>query len=97
MLSEDVRIDFTGFEPSYDVRSMLDILLSEIYHRSPNQSFLQATFSLTNGIFEGAINITSKAGKFVANATDADVTDMGEKLIKNTIGQLNAWKSLRFE
>jgi hypothetical protein len=97
MLSEDVKVGFSGFEPSYDVRSMLDILLSEIYHRSPHQSFMEATFTLTNGIFEGAINITSQAGDFVAKAADPLVADMGQKLIANTLGQLNAWKSLRFE
>lgn len=97
MLSEDVKIDFAGFEPSYDVRSTLDILLSDLYRLSPHQSFMEATFTLTNGIYEGAINITSKAGDFVAKATDSQVTDMSQKLIKNAIGQLNAWKSLRFE
>lgn len=97
MLSEDVKIKFAGFEPSHDVRSSLDILLSEIHRRSPSQSFLSATFTLTNGIFEGVVAITSSAENFVAKATDIHVVDMGQKLVKNVIGQLDKWKSLRFE
>jgi hypothetical protein len=31
MLSEDIKIRFSGFEPSYDVKSALDILLSELH------------------------------------------------------------------
>lgn len=97
MLAEDVRIKFAGFEPSHDVRSALDILLSEIYHRSPSQSFLSATFTLTNGIFEGVLKITSTAEDFVAKAADTQVAEMGQKLMTNVIDQLDKWKLVRFE
>jgi hypothetical protein len=97
MLAEDVKVDFAGFEPSYDVRSALDILLSEIHLKSPHQSLMEATFTLTNGIFEGVLKITSQAQNFVAKGADSQVADMGQKLMENVISQLDKWKSLRFE
>ena len=54
MLSEDVKLKFRGFEPTHDVRSMIDILLQELHLKSPSRSFMKATFTLANGVFEGA-------------------------------------------
>lgn len=95
MLSEDVKIRFSGFEPNSEFRKGLDILLSELHLKSPSQSFLSATFTLTNGIFEGVIKITSTAESFVAKASDNNLTQVGSKLFEKLGGQLEKWKSLR--
>lgn len=95
MLSEDVKIRFAGFEPTHDVKSALDILLNELHLKSPHQSFLSATFTLTNGLIEGVIDITSKAGNFVAKASDVHMSDVGNKLMTKLGEQLDKWKSLR--
>jgi hypothetical protein len=97
MLAEDINIQFANFEPSHELRSGLDILLNQLHRKSPNKAFLSATFTLTNGIFEGAINVTSAAGNFVANATDVQMLDLGHKLAEKLLGQLDNWKALRFE
>ena len=97
MLAEDVRIRFLGFEPSHDVRSKVDILLNQLHLKSPSQSFLSATFTLTNGLFEGVIKITSSAENFMAKATDVHITGLGHQLMDKVITQLDKWKSLRFE
>ncbi len=95
MLSEDVKIRYAGFEPTHDVKSALDILLSELHLKSPHQSFLNVTFTLTNGLIEGVINITSKAENFVAKATDVHIGEVGHKLAVKLGEQLDKWKSLR--
>ncbi len=95
MLSEDVKICYSGFEPSHDFRSALDILLNELHLKSPSQSFLSATFTLTNGIFEGVIKITSTAENFVAKASDANLTGVKAKLFDKLGLQIENWKSLR--
>lgn len=97
MLAEEVKVKFLGFEPSYDVRSGVDILLNQLHLKSPSQSFLSAKFTMTNGIFEGVIKITSSAGNFVAKATDTHITNLGHQLMDKVISQLDKWKSLRFE
>jgi len=97
MLAEDVQIDFRGFEPSHDVRSRLDILLSQLHLKSPSRSFLSVTFTATNGIFEGVIKITSSAENFVVKATDKTINSLGHQLMDKVITQLDKWKSLRFE
>ncbi len=97
MLAEDVKVRFAGFEPSQDVRSALYFMLNKLHLKSPSKSFLSVTFTLTNGIFEGVIKVTSTAENFVAKATDAHITGLSNKLSEKLLGQMDKWKSLRFE
>lgn len=95
MLSEDVKIKFRGFEPTHDVRSALDILLNQLHLKAPSKSFLSASFTLTNGVIEGVIKITSTAENFVAKATDVHVGEVSNKLFAKLGSQLEKWKALR--
>lgn len=97
MLAEDVKIDFSGFEPSHDVRSRLYFLLNQLHLKSPSKSLMQVTVTLTNGIFEGVVKITSSAESFVAKAADVHMLEMGNKLFDSAIAKLDKWKSLRFD
>jgi hypothetical protein len=97
MLSEDVIIDFSGFEPSQDMRSRLYFVLNQLHLKSPSKSLMHVTFTLTNGIIEGVVKITSVAENFVAKAADRHVVDVGHKLFDKALAQLDKWKSLRFE
>jgi hypothetical protein len=95
MLSEDVKIKFSGFEPSHDVRSSVYYILNRLHLKSPHQSLMSATFTLTNGIIEGVIKISSGAENFVGKATGVHVTEVGDKLLDKISTQLDKWKSLR--
>lgn len=95
MLSEDVKVRYTGFEPTHEAKSTLDILLSELHLKSPHQSFMNVTFTLTNGLIEGVIGITSKTQSFAAKVTDVHISDVGHKLVEKLGEQLDKWKSLR--
>ena len=95
MLSEDVKIKFRGFEPTHDVRSALDILLNQLHLKATSKSFLSASFTLTNGVIEGVIKITSTAENFVAKATDVHVGEVSNKLFAKLGSQLEIWKALR--
>lgn len=97
MLAEDVKIRFSGFEPSQDMRSRLYFLLNQLHLKSPSQSFLSVTFTLTNGLFEGVVKITSSAESFVARAADVHFSQAGQKLVDKALAQLDKWKSLRFD
>ncbi|NJL25838.1 MAG: hypothetical protein HC902_12145 [Calothrix sp. SM1_5_4] len=97
MLAEDVKIRFSGFEPTQELRSAIYVLLNQLYLKSPSRSFVKVTFTLTNGIFEGVIKVTSTAENFVAKATDAHVANLSHKLVDAVHGQLEKWKSLRFD
>jgi hypothetical protein len=95
MLAEDVKIKFSGFEPTHDARRALYFVLNQLHLKSPSQSLMDATFTLTNGIFEGVIKVTSTAEEFVVKATDAKIADVGHKLFDKLGAQLEKWKSLR--
>ena len=95
MLSEDVKIRFAGFEPTAEVKRALYFVVNQLHLKSPSTSFLDATFTLTNGIFEGVIQVTSTAGDFVAKASDVHLSDVGHKLLEKLGSKLEAWKSLR--
>lgn len=96
MLAEDYSVQFDGFEPSSETRSAIDIVLRQLYLRAPSRSFLKATFTRTGDIFEGVINITSRAGEFVVEATDKQLKLVGEKLIDGLGSQLEKWRAIRF-
>lgn len=95
MLSEDFSLKFSGFEPSEEMKKWIDALLRETHLKSPSQSFLKATFSFTGGLFEGVIDITSTAGRFVCKAADTDIRDAGTKLFDGIRHELDRWKSRR--
>lgn len=95
MLSEDVKIKFKGFEPTHEARKALYFVLNQLHLKSPSQSFLDATFTLTNGIFEGVIKVSSVAEEFVVKASDTKITDVGNKLFDKLGQKLETWKSLR--
>ncbi len=95
MLSEDVKIRFAGFEPTAEARKALYFVLNQLHLKSPSQSFLEATFTMTNGIIEGVIAVTSSAENFVAKASDSKITELGNKLFDKMGAQLEKWKSLR--
>lgn len=96
MLSEDVKIRFSGFEPSQELRKSVYYVLNQLHLKSPSRSLMTATFTLTNGVIEGVIKITSTAENFVANATDVHLNEVGHKLFEKIGSQLEKWKSLRF-
>ncbi len=95
MLNEDFSLKFSGFEPTEEVKKWIDALLRETHLKSPSQSFLKATFTFTNGLFEGVIDVTSSAGRFVAKAVDADVRHLPSKLFDGIRNELDRWKSRR--
>jgi hypothetical protein len=96
MLSEDVQILFTGFEPSHELRKSVYYILNQLHLKSPSRSLMTATFTLTNGAIEGVVKITSSAENFVAKATDVQLLEVGQKLFNKVGAQLEKWKSLRF-
>lgn len=95
MLNEDFSLKFKGFEPTEELKRLVDTLLRETHLKSPSQSFVKATITLTNGLFEGVIDITSTAGRFVAKAVDTDVRDVGAKMFEGIRNELDRWKSRR--
>lgn len=97
MLSEDVKILYSGFEPTADMRSTLYYVLNRLHLKSPSKALLQATFTLTNGLFEGVIKVTSTAENFVVKATDVQFSELSEKLMTKVGDKLEKWKALRFD
>lgn len=95
MLSEEVTIRFSGFEPTQEVRRALYFVLNQLHLKSPSQSLMTCTFTLTNGIFEGVVAVTSTAENFVAKASDVSLHTLGDKLLSKLTGQLEDWKALR--
>lgn len=95
MLSEDFSLKFSGFEPTEEIKKMAHKILGEIYQKSPSQSFLKATFTMTGDIFEGVIDVTSTAGHFVAKAVDKDILGVGAKVLDGIRGELDRWKRKR--
>lgn len=97
MQSDEMKVLFSGFEPTADMRSSLYYILNRLHLKSPSQSLLSATFTLTNGLFEGVIKVTSTAENFVVKATDVQLPVLGQKLFDKVGEKLEKWRSLRFD
>lgn len=97
MQSDEMKVLFSGFEPTADMRSSLYYILNRLHLKSPSQSLLSATFTMTNGLFEGVIKITSTAENFVVKATDVQLPALGQKLFDKVGEKLENWRSLRFD
>lgn len=95
MLSENFKVQFSGFEPSEEFRKWVDKLLRETHLKSPSQSFLKATFKKTGGLIEGMIDVSSTVGRFAAKAVDRDFLPLGKKLSDGIVKELDRWKSMR--
>src|SRR4051812_45950009 len=97
MHTEEVKVDFAGFEPTYDVRSRLYYLINKLNFKTPSQSIMSATFTLTNGLFEGVIKVTSTAENIVVKATDVHLAELSHKLFDKVGEKLEKWRALRFD
>lgn len=93
----EVKMLFSGFEPSHDVRSSLYYLVNKMNLKTPSQSIMSATFTLTNGLFEGVIKISSTAEHIVIKATDVQLPALSQKLIDKVGEKLEKWRALRFD
>lgn len=96
-MTDEVKVCFSGFEPSTDDRSDLYYKINRLHLKSPSQSILSATFTLTNGIIEGVIKITSTAENFVVKATDVNIGELSTKLFDRVIEKLENWRTQRFD
>lgn len=96
MLSEDFSLQFEGFSPSEDAIEKIKIALSDLYSKSPHRSFLKATFKCTGQVFEGVIDITSAAGKFMVEVKDKDLDAMSKNAFDKITWELDSWKAKRF-
>jgi len=97
MVTDEVKVLFSGFEPTQDVRSSLYYVINKLNLKTPSQSILSATFTLTNGLFEGVIKVTSTAENIVVKATDVQLVELSQKLIDKVGEKLEKWRSLRFD
>lgn len=97
MVTDEVKVLFSGFEPSTDARSKLYYVINKLNLKTPSQSIMLATFTLTNGLFEGVIKISSTAENIVVKATDVQLVELSQKLIDKVGEKLEKWRSLRFD
>lgn len=96
-MTEEVKMLFSGFEPSHDMRSSLYYVINKLNLKTPSQSIMSATFTLTNGLFEGVIKISSTAENIVVKATDVQLVELSQKLIEKVGEKLENWRTLRFD
>ena len=97
MLAEHVNVEFKNFEPTIDLRRNVYYLLNRMHFKTPSQSIISATFSMTNGLLEGVIKVSSTAENFVVRATGVEWPELGQSLFEKMGERLEKWKSLRFD
>jgi hypothetical protein len=96
MMLQDVIVNFQNFDPSYEIRTGINTLLSEIQDKSPDGSAIKASFSHTSGAFLGAISVVSSVGNFCATATGNALKEVTGTLADQVKHQIEKWKLRRF-
>ncbi|MBX9767312.1 MAG: hypothetical protein K2X47_08590 [Bdellovibrionales bacterium] len=96
MILQDVIVHFQNFDPSYEIRNGINVLLQEIQDKSPDGATIKASFSQTSGAFLGAVSVASSVGNFCASATGNVLKEVTGTISEQMKYQIGKWKLRRF-
>lgn len=94
---ESYLLKFHGFNPSEFTYAYIESKMRDLHYEAPSGSILNATYVKNGGVYSGHVKILSKAGRFVATASDFDVKTVNKLLLEQIRSQLNLWKFERFQ
>ncbi len=87
---------FNGFEPSNEVRDVINMRLGQILDESPSESTLTASFTKHGGVYKGIFLVNYATGFFKAESIHDDPEDVVFELVSILRNQLKNWRKERF-
>ena len=96
MLTQDVRVQYSGFHPSDRTDQRLQSWAHEIQEQAPSESNIKAIYTKQGREYQGELRVTSRAGQFYAIARGVNLYSVARDAMKRMRRQLEKWRTVRF-
>ncbi len=96
MTSDDYQIEYTGFTPSKDVTVLVKPFIEKLQDNIPYNSFIKATFTQRDKLYEALIEINSRPVHFIVHASEQTMRAAIEKVSSELKEHINAWRHNRW-
>ena len=96
MINENVEYEFMGFDPEYEIKSVIATIADKLYFSAPSDSAMKLAVKKSQGAIKASCRIASQVGTFVAEATGENPIRAIQRLEKRIKYQLDSWKMNRF-
>ena len=75
MRADSIHYHFEGFDPDYDLKSIVSAIAQELHMSAPSDASLKLTFKKEKNFIKGHCRIASSSRSFVAEAIGFDLID----------------------
>lgn len=96
MLNHAVQFEFVGFNPDYEIRSIISSIADRIHNLAPSDSFMRVAMKRGRNAIEASCKIASSTGVFVAETICNTPIEAIGLLETKIMSQLDSWKQHRF-
>ncbi len=96
MHNDCVQFEFIGFDPEYEVKSLISGIAEKLHLNSPSDSAIKVVMKLSRGATQASCHIASRAGTFVAEAIGDDPIKAIKRVEEKLGEQLDGWRKYRF-
>ena len=97
MIKENVEYEFMGFDPEYEIKTLIATVADKLYFSAPSDSAIKLVFKKSQGVIKASCRIASQVGTFVAEATSENPIRAIQQVESKIKHQLDSWKMNRFE
>lgn len=96
MTYHNLKFEFMGFDPKYEVRNFISSVAEGIHALAPSDSVMRVVIEKSKEAIRASCQIASQAGVFAAEAM-SDCPKKAIRQIESKIKrQLDEWKKYRF-
>lgn len=90
-----LKIEFFGFKPGHEMKTIVDVIAEKMQLRSPSDSAVSVVMTMGKGVMNASCRIASEAGTFVADAVCENPVHAIKEIERKIGRQLDAWKRRR--
>ncbi len=96
MRNDCVQFEFLGFDPEYEIRSLITNVAEKLHLSAPSDSAMKVAIKRGKGAIQASCRIASHAGTFFAEAVSDSPIKAIKKIEEKISHQLDSWKRRRF-
>lgn len=91
-----LQLEFSGFNPEYELRDAIESIAEKLHLSSPSDSAMKVAIQKGKGVVQASCRIASHAGTFMADAVSDSPLRAIQKLDEKIRQQLEGWRRRRF-
>ena len=93
---DNIKIECHGFDPNYEVWSLISGMTYSMHRRAPSDSFIKVSLNKANDLIQASCKIASRTRQFASEATSKCPIESMEKVRDSIMHQIEDWQSRRF-